>query len=150
MGVYVSSINHAPKKDESHFMIKDIAKRIKSGTGSLGSERFYVLIEGDTDALDDDVILDVKEQGKAPIYRHMSKEEQDEYDQIFPDDGERHALAFRALSEHPDQYLGWFSKGDKSFSVKERSPFKADFPTEKLETKPQLYFMADLWGKVLA
>lgn len=147
---YQSTVDGKQTKSETHFTIKDIAKRASSGTGSLGSERFYVLIEGETDGQGDDVILDVKEQGKTPVYRHMNVAEKEEYDQIFKNDGERHALAYRALAEHPDQYLGWFTKGDKSFSVKERSPFKADFPTHKLKSLKKFLLMAKVWGEVLA
>ncbi|NQZ75993.1 MAG: DUF2252 family protein [Ekhidna sp.] len=147
---YQSTVDESGKKHEEHFTIKDIAKRASSGTGSLGSDRYYVLIEGETEGQEDDVILDVKEQGKAPVYRHMNKAEKKEYDELFECDGQRHALAFKALAEHPDQYLGWFIKGEKSFSVKERSPFKADFPTEKLKTMKKFLLMTEIWGQVLA
>ena len=36
------------------------------------------------------------------------------------------------------------------FSVRERSPFKDDFPTDKLEKKKHLRKMAAIWGEVLA
>lgn len=147
---YQTTIHVDHNKDSSHFSIKDIAKRASSGTGSLGSERYYVLIEGETDGQGDDVILDVKEQSKAPVYRHMNKVEKEEYDQLFTNDGQRHALAYTALAEHPDRYLGWFQKGEKSFSVKERSPFKSDFPTHKLKSMKNFLLMTRIWGQVLA
>ncbi len=134
----------------NHFKVKDIAKRVKAGTGSLGSSRYYVLLEADSDAHDDDVILDMKEQGKPPLHRHMNEAEKKEYDQVYPIEGERHAMAFTALAEHADRYLGWTTIGDTSFSLKERSPFKCDFPTENLKKPKQLYFMAKVWGKLLA
>ncbi|MFY0605371.1 MAG: DUF2252 family protein [Cyclobacteriaceae bacterium] len=136
--------------EEEHFKVKDVAKRVKAGTGSLGSDRYYILLEGDTDSEDDDIILDMKEQGKPPLYRHMNQNEKEEYNRIFPNEGERHARAFSALAEHPDRYLGWISMEGKTFSIKERSPFKSDFPSEKLSKPKQLYFMADIWGTLLA
>ena len=36
------------------------------------------------------------------------------------------------------------------FSVRERSPFKDDFPTEKLDKKKHFLKMAGTWGEVLA
>lgn len=136
--------------EESHFKVKDIAKRVKAGTGSLGSSRYYILLEGDTLSTDDDVILDMKEQGKPPLYRHMNKSEKTEYDKAFPIEGERHARAFKALAEHPDKYLGWISMGDITFSIKERSPFKSDFPSDKLKKTKELFFMSKVWGTLLA
>lgn len=136
--------------DADHFKVKDIARRLKSGTGSLGSDRFYVLLEGGEEHEEDDRILDVKEQGYPPLYYHMNEAEQKEYRETFAHEGERHALAFRALAEHPDKYLGWLAYQGKVFSVKEKSPFKEDFPTEKINKKKTLYRMASLWGELLA
>ncbi|MDY6842087.1 MAG: DUF2252 family protein, partial [Pseudomonadota bacterium] len=39
---------------------------------------------------------------------------------------------------------------DQVFSVRERSPFKDDFPTEKLDKKKHFLKMAGTWGEVLA
>ncbi|MFY0600887.1 MAG: DUF2252 family protein [Cyclobacteriaceae bacterium] len=135
---------------DEHFKVKDIAKRVKAGTGSLGSSRYYILLEGDTTLQDDDVILDMKQQAKPPLYRHMNKDEKTEYDLAFPFEGERHAGAFKALAEHPDRYLGWIQLDDISFSIKERSPYKCDFPSNKLKKSKELFFMADVWGQLLA
>lgn len=137
-------------EEEKHFEIKDIAKRVKAGTGSLGARRYYILLEGDSEALDDDVILDMKEQGHPPLVRHMNEKEKDEYVRAYPHEGERHSKAFQALAEHPDRYLGWTSLFGTTFSLKERSPYKSDFPTEKLKKKKHLYFMATMWGQTLA
>ena len=147
---YIDTVSSDLTDNRARFRIKDIVGRGQAGTGSLGSERYYALLEGDTDANHDDVILDIKEQGKPPLYDHMNRNEQQEFDRLFPNPAQRHALAFQALAEHPDKYLGWFEWKGKFFSVKERSPFKADFPTEKLKDDSELYFMSELWGDVLA
>lgn len=136
--------------DKQYFKVKNIARRLKSGTGSLGTNRFYLLIEGGSNGEEDDRILDVKEQQVPPMFHHMSLEEQQEYQHIFQHEGERHALAFKALAEHPDKYLGWMEINGKFFSVRERSPYKGDFPTAKIDDKEELYEMARIWGKLLA
>lgn len=136
--------------DADHFKVKDIARRLWSGTGSLGLDRFYVLLEGDEDTDNDDIILDVKALDKPPLYYHMNSAEREEYDKTFLHEGEHHAEAFRALAEHPDKYLGWLTYNGKVFSVRERSPFKADFPTDILNNVQDLYFMSEMWGKLLA
>ncbi len=48
--------------EEDHFRVKDLARRLDAGTGSLGLERYYALIEGGRDHEHDDVILDIKQQ----------------------------------------------------------------------------------------
>ncbi len=147
---YRKTISSDLAKDHLRFKVKDIVARLSAGTGSLGSERFYALLEGDVNDKEGDVILDIKEQGKPPLYDHMREDEQKEFDKLFPNPAERHALAYKALAEHPDKYLGWVKWKRKYFSVKERSPFKADFPTEELLKKEDLLFMAEIWGNVLA
>lgn len=147
---YKAELKERFSSKDAPFVIKDIAKRIKAGTGSLGSNRYYILLEGLTSSEDDDLILDMKEQGRPPLYRHMNDEEKKEYSKAYPDEGERHAHAFKALAEHPDRHLGFVKMDDVSYSIKERSPLKCDFPSEKLKKKRQLYFMADAWGKILA
>ncbi|MDY6815438.1 MAG: DUF2252 family protein [Pseudomonadota bacterium] len=72
------------------------------------------------------------------------------YRRVYPNEGIRHEAAFKALAEPPDRYLGWLEFDGVVFSVRERSPFKDDFPTDKLEKKKHLRKMAAIWGEVLA
>lgn len=132
------------------FRIKDIARREHAGTGSLGTPRYYVLIEGEARGEHDDIILDVKRQDGPAAHAVMSDEERETYHAVFAHEGERHASAFRALAEHHDQYLGWLSLDDGVYSVRERSPFKQDFPTDRLDKKKAFYRLARQWGEILA
>ena len=139
-----------PADDDRYFRIKDIAKRLYAGTGSLGTPRYYILIEGDAVTAHDDIILDVKRQEKPAAYAQMNEEERSAYHQVFCHEGDRHAQAFRAIAEHPDQYLGWMELPDGVYSVRERSPFKEDFPTDKLDKDKDLNQLAQQWGMILA
>jgi uncharacterized protein (DUF2252 family) len=51
----------------SYFAIKDVARRCGQGVGSLTAVRFYVLIEGSSDADGDDVVLQWKESTDASL-----------------------------------------------------------------------------------
>ncbi|NWO04312.1 MAG: DUF2252 family protein [Alteromonadaceae bacterium] len=138
------------ENDNGFFQLKDVARRLSAGTGSLGTDRYYALIEGEDSDGEDDIILDIKEQGGPALLLAMSEEEREAYQNAYPNEGERHAAAFRALAEHPDQYLGWLELDGKIFSVRERSPFKDDFDTTRITKKSQLKKMAATWGEVLA
>lgn len=142
--------NDMPADDDRYFQIKDIAKRLWAGTGSLGTPRYYILIEGDPVTAHDDIILDVKRQEFPAAYAQMNEEERQAYHSVFSHEGNRHAQAFRAIAEHPDQYLGWMELPDGVYSVRERSPFKEDFPTDQLDDKKDLYPLAQQWGMILA
>ncbi|QNI02216.1 DUF2252 family protein [Halomonas sp. SH5A2] len=138
------------ESDPRHFRVKDTARRLDAGTGSLGVDRYYVLIEGGADHEHDDIILDVKEQVTPEAYRFMDKAQQQAWRKLFPNEGIRHAAAFHAIAEHPDAYLGWLTMNDKMFSVRERSPFKKDFPTHKLSGGKPYRKLAQQWGQILA
>ncbi|AFZ43210.1 Protein of unknown function DUF2252 [Halothece sp. PCC 7418] len=139
-----------PADDDRYFKIKDIAQRLWAGTGSLGTPRYYILIEGDALTAHDDIILDVKRQETPAAYDQMKEEERKAYHSVFSHEGDRHAQAFRAIAEHPDQYLGWMELPNGVYSVRERSPFKEDFPTDKLDKSKDLYEVAEQWGIILA
>ncbi|MDZ7851267.1 MAG: DUF2252 family protein [Halomonas sp.] len=136
--------------EENHFRVKDMARRLDAGTGSLGLERFYVLIEGGQEHEHDDVILDVKQQVPPEGWRLMDGAEKRAWRRTFPHEGMRHAAAFVAIAEHPDPYLGWLHLGDTVFSVRERSPYKEDFPTHKLDGAKPYRKLAQQWGRILA
>lgn len=109
--------------EDTFYRIKDVVRRISAGTGSLGTIRFYALIEGEEGAEHDDIILDIKQQDGPSLRNAMPEAEQQAYRRVYPNEGIRHAAAFRALAEHPDRYLGWLEFDGAVFSVRERSPF---------------------------
>ncbi|WP_458526982.1 DUF2252 domain-containing protein [Onishia taeanensis] len=140
--------------EETHFRVKDLARRLDAGTGSLGLERYYVLIEGgrglEHKHEQDDVILDVKEQIPPEGFRKLNVAERRAWRSTFPHEGVRHAAAFHAIAEHPDIYLGWLHLGERVFSVRERSPFKNDVPTHKLDGAKAYRQLVKQWGRILA
>ena len=135
---------------KDHYRILDLATRKSAGTGSLGLQRYYALLRGDTDSTYDDVILDVKQQEQPTAYSYLSEEEIREYNYNFDNHAHRHAEAYRALSQYPDCHLGWLTVDGVWFSVRERSPFKNDFPTVKLSTKKDYSSMAEQWAEIMA
>ncbi len=147
---YIKSISSDLNlKDVNHFKIKDVVIRQDAGTGSLGSNRYYVLIEGE-DALHDDIILDIKQQGVPTPYCFLGDPERDEYNQSFINHAQRHAEACQALSEDPDKYLGWITLSDGVYSVRERCPFNKSFPCEKLDSHKKWLEIAQQWGEIMA
>lgn len=153
---YVKRIEGDREFGDDFFEVEDIAVRVGAGTGAVGSLRYYVLIRADGDVDSDDVILDVKQQGRPSAYPYATQPQLDEYNKYFPNEGIRHAKCCRALSFHPDDLLGWmkFKPQNKDeevvFSVRERSPFKKSFRTEELDTKKRFVEMAEQWGRGLA
>jgi len=142
---YGDTLSGSLSYDTNYFTIKDIAKRINAGTGSLGTERYYILIEGETSSENDDRILDVKKQSiPTPNYFLGSDAVVSNYAQL-------HALAYKALSVNTDDHLGYLSYNSQNYSVRERAPFKKSFNTSKeLTSYTRFEKLAQQWGKVLA
>lgn len=148
---YVETIRSGHGFGAGFFRVKDVARRLAAGTGSLGSARYYVLLEGDEGSGMDDVILDVKHQVPPSAYPYASEEQMALYHGLFPNEGIRHQQAYLALGYHPDRLLGWLELEGTAFSVRERSPFKESFPAEEeLTSEKRFVRMAEQWGRCLA
>ncbi|MBO1002470.1 DUF2252 family protein [Pseudogracilibacillus auburnensis] len=106
---------------KSYFTVKDIARRVNAGLGSLGYDRYYILIEGETTSDDDDIILDVKAQGRSAV------EALGGFDgsQYGPNATRTITGAF-ALHNDADIHWGTLETKKQSYLVKERSPFKEE------------------------
>ena len=137
-------------RDASHFAVKDVARRVNAGTGSLGVARYYALVQGASDSPDDDIILDIKSQQRPSAYPYMSTADRRKWRKSFKHEAERHAHAFIALADHADEYLGWLTLGDNHFSVRQRSPYKEDFPTDDIEGFKEYRRLSRQWGRILA
>jgi len=147
---YGETLTGALHYDESYFAIKSMARRLHAGTGSLGTPRFYVLIEGESSSTDDDRILDVKRQISPTALHYLSDSARSDYLTTFANHAQRHATACRALTKHTDDHLGWLSLPDGDYSVRERSVYKEAFPTAELKRSSDYEATAAAWGAILA
>jgi uncharacterized protein (DUF2252 family) len=157
ISVYKDSLSSGLKGKTGYFTMLDVARRINAGTGSLGTPRFYVLIQGATTEPDDDHILDVKRQGMPSVQANLSGAEKGNRipAQYATKDGQgcRVAAAQRALLTRVDDHLGCLSMLGSSWSVRERSPFKDDLEDNLASiaaTKEAWQSLARQWGRILA
>ena len=147
---YVKTIKGDMEFGTNYFKVLDVAKRMSAGTGSLGVDRYYVLVEGNTSEANDNIILDVKEEPRPSAYPYASVEQKKLYRAYFPYEGVRYVTAYRGLSFHPDDHLGYFNMDKKSFGVRERNPWKSALMTDKLKDEKRFSEMAKQWGHILA
>lgn len=128
-----------------HFHVKDVATKKKSGTASLGLDRYFVLVEGPGDGVGDDLVLEFK---KARVSALTGLAPQ-------PPDGavdgkaDRIVLAHRIQLVGGDPYYGIATIDDDSYMVRERSPVKDDMDLDDLD-RDQLEAYADICGQTLA
>ncbi len=135
---------------EGYFNIKSIARRRNAGLGSLGMQRFYVLVEGPSARWEDDHILDVKEQGQPSAYPALSEASQAWHDEHLSVPGERVIRAQQALRVYADDHLGWLELDGRTYSIRDRSPYKETFPTSMLDSRTRFEKLAQQWGLLAA
>ncbi len=151
MSQYIETLNKDAKKfNKNYFNIIDIAQRISSGTGSYGTPRYYILIEGEAQGKFSQRILDAKLQYKPCAYQFLDTDFKEKYDMQFKNEGQRHKEACDSLNSYTDKHLGWMSLSEGVFSVRERSPYKSYFQATLLNTETRFNKLAMQWGSILA
>lgn len=107
------------------FDVLDVVGKSGLGIGSAGLPAYSFLIEGFTQALDNDVVITMKEANRAAPYLALPGQED-----LFEHHGHRTAVSQRALQAHADRFLGWTKlemRGrPRGFVVSEYSPYEAD------------------------
>ncbi|MBC2578756.1 DUF2252 family protein [Clostridium sp. DJ247] len=136
-------------KGSSYFTIKDVVRRLNSGLGSLGVDKFYILIEGSTSSNSDDQILEVKEQKKPSMFLEGSIS-QSQYNSWFINDAQRSKTAQKADGIRVDDHLGVETFGGKSYRVTRISPFKNSFDSTDFKSRSDIEDFLKYSAKALA
>ncbi|HWM57683.1 MAG TPA: DUF2252 domain-containing protein [Pseudonocardia sp.] len=151
---YIESIPESKRLRGVAYAVKDVAGRSGFGIGSAGLPAYTVLIEGYNQALDNDVVLSMKQGNVAAPSRVMTDPEVAGH---FTHHGHRTAVSQRALQAHADPLLGWtdMDTGDQGrvgFVVAEVSPYQADLDwtelTEPAEIAPVVAYLGQATAKV--
>ncbi|WP_229074035.1 DUF2252 domain-containing protein [Actinoplanes sp. DH11] len=103
--------------------IKDIKLRKGVGIGSAGLPSYNLLLEGHTEALENDVIIYMKQAQVPAVARWIDDERVRSY---FRHQGHRTAESQRALQAHADPWLGFTELDGVGQLVAEVSPYAAD------------------------
>jgi uncharacterized protein (DUF2252 family) len=122
------------------------------GIGSAGLPAYNLLVEGHTQALENDVVLTMKQGGVPAPSRVVEDAQADTY---FEHEGHRTAVSQRALQAHADPWLGWASMvggphEGVGFVVKEYSPYEADLDWSTLTEVDQLTEVLEQLGRATA
>ncbi|MDA8372019.1 MAG: DUF2252 domain-containing protein [Nocardiopsaceae bacterium] len=115
------------------YRVKDIVGKSGFGIGSAGLPAYNVLIEGFTEALDNDIVLSMKQGNVAAPSRIVTDAGISGY---FTHNGHRTAVSQRALQAHADPLLGHTEINGAGFVVSELSPYVADLDWSEL-TEPE-------------
>ncbi|MFD4641044.1 DUF2252 domain-containing protein [Lentzea sp. NPDC058436] len=136
---YLDTIPTGKRASSRTYAVKDVVGRSGFGIGSAGLHAYNILVEGRSQALENDVVLSMKQANIAAPSRIVPDERIREY---FTDHGHRTAVSQRALQAHADPWLGHTEIDGVGYVVSELSPYEADLDwsdlTEPLDMLPVL------------
>ncbi|KHL16046.1 uncharacterized protein (DUF2252 family) [Mumia flava] len=132
-----------------YYDVKDVVAKSGFGIGSAGLPAYNVLIEGFDQALENDIVLSMKQGNRSAVGRVVGDERARGF---FEHDGHRTVVSQRALQAHADHFLGWTSIAGTGFVVAELSPYETDLEwddiTEPDEIEPLLVDLGRATAKV--
>ncbi|KAB8187515.1 DUF2252 domain-containing protein [Nonomuraea phyllanthi] len=127
--------------------IKDVALRKGVGIGSAGLPSYNLLLEGRSQALENDVILYMKQAAVPAVARYVTDEKVASY---FLHQGHRTAESQRALQAYADPWLGYTTLGGVGQLVAEVSPYSADLDWDDVNEPDELRSIVQDLGRAVA
>ncbi|GAA3956833.1 DUF2252 domain-containing protein [Actinomadura viridis] len=129
------------------YQVKDIVGASGFGIGSAGLSAYNILVEGHSQALENDVILSMKQGNVAAPSRVVEDERIREY---FRHHGHRTAVSRRALQANTDPWLGYTEIDGVGFVVQELSPYEEDLDWSGLTEPEEMLSVLDDLGRATA
>ena len=152
LAAYEGYLHTIPEQKRQHsvsYHVKDVVGRKGFGIGSAGLPAYNLLVEGRTEALENDVVLSMKLGNVAAPSRVVDDER---IRGAFEHHGHRTAVSQRALQAHSDPWLGWCELDGEGQVVRELSPYEADIDwdlvSELDEVWPLLRYLGQATAKV--
>ncbi len=127
--------------------IKDIKLRKGVGIGSAGLPSYNLLLEGHTQALENDVIIYMKQAQVPAVARWIDDDRVRTY---FRHMGHRTAESQRALQAHADPWLGYTELDGVGQLVAEVSPYAADLDWSDVNEPDELAGVVGDLGRAVA
>ncbi|GIG61344.1 hypothetical protein Lfu02_57160 [Longispora fulva] len=146
-GAYLATLPPGRLERPAEYRIKDIVLRKGVGIGSAGLPSYNLLLEGHTQALENDVVIYMK-QGQVPAVSRVIEDPR--VRAYFTDQGHRTAESQRALQAHADQWLGHTQLGGVGQLVAEVSPYAADLDWAEISEPEDLAQVITYLGRATA
>ncbi len=144
---YKESIPERKRSRRLNYSIKDVVGRSGFGIGSAGLPAYNFLIEGWTQALENDIVLSMKQGNVAAPSRVVDDERMTDY---FDHHGHRTAVSQRSLQARSDPLLGHTAVDGVGYVVSELSPYDADLDWTELVEPDQIRSVLGYLGQATA
>ncbi|MFI8366370.1 DUF2252 domain-containing protein [Streptomyces sp. NPDC085466] len=120
---YLETLPESSLVRPDSYRVKDVVGRRGIGIGSAGLPSYNILLEGHSDALENDVVIYMKQAQTPAVSRHVTDPAVRGY---FRHEGHRTVISQRALQAHADPWLGWTELDGAGQLVAEVSPYAVD------------------------
>lgn len=145
---YLETIPEDKRFDrELFYELRDVAGKSGFGIGSAGLPAYNVLVEGYSQALDNDVLLSMKQANIPAVSRFVDTSTVEQY---FEHEGHRTVVSQRALQVHTDPLLGYTELDGVGYVVSEVSPYEVDLDWSDITEPDDIAAVVDLLGRATA
>ncbi|MFC5176960.1 DUF2252 domain-containing protein [Nocardioides taihuensis] len=145
---YLETIPEDKRFDrELFYELRDVVGKSGFGIGSAGLPAYNVLVEGYSQALDNDVVLSMKQANVPAVSRFVDTTAVEDY---FQHEGHRTVVSQRALQVHTDPLLGHTELGGVGYVVSEVSPYEVDLDWSGLTEPDEIAAVVGLLGRATA
>jgi len=145
---YLETIPESKKVDSELFYdVRDVIGKTGFGIGSAGLPAYNFLVEGYSQALDNDVVLSMKQANVPALSRFADNVQVERY---FEHEGHRTVVSQRALQVHTDPMLGYSSIDGVGYVVSEISPYEADLDWSNINEPADMSKVVEMLGRATA
>lgn len=130
---YPLTLSEPKRFSEGFFTWKAASQRFGAGVSSYPRLRYYILVEGPSKALEDDILLEVKEIAEPPALPGFVLFPK----QTFRDNAERVVWMQKHLQEDTqnDPYLGFVALSPMVFRIRQRTKYQKNFSVARFREK---------------
>ncbi len=145
---YLETIPDSKRFDrELFYELRDVVGKSGFGIGSAGLPAYNLLVEGYSQALDNDVVLSMKQANVPALSRFVDNGAVAQY---FEHEGQRTVVSQRALQVHTDPLLGYAEMAGVGYVVSEVSPYEVDLDWGNITEPADMAAVVDLLGRATA
>jgi uncharacterized protein (DUF2252 family) len=144
---YYESIPKRKKRSKLTYNVKDIARRKGLGIGSAGLKIISILLEGENEALENDILISMKTALSSAAAQYVNDARVANY---FKHEGHRTTVSQRALQAHADPFLGYTTLDGTGMFVTEISPYTADLDWRNINDMDDILQVIESLGQCIA
>ncbi|WP_329036466.1 DUF2252 domain-containing protein [Streptomyces sp. NBC_00178] len=144
---YLETLPESSLTRPDSYRVKDVVGRRGIGIGSAGLPSYNILLEGNSDALENDVVIYIKQAQTPAVSRHITDAAVREY---FQHEGHRTVISQRALQAHADPWLGWTELDGAGQLVAEVSPYAVDLDWSDIDEPEEIAAVVADLGRATA